>query len=62
MKKGKREVGFDEPIPMAKAGPGVAQAVRLYELYAVQVRMVESYQQRGAVIFESTATTDVRVK
>ncbi len=62
MKKGKREIGFDEPVPMAKAGPGVAQAVRLYELYAAQVRMVESYQQPGTVIFESTATTDVRLK
>jgi hypothetical protein len=60
MKKGKREFGFDEPVPMAKAGPGVAQAVRLYELYAAQVRMVESYQQLGTVVFESSATTDVR--
>ena len=62
MKKVKREVGFDEPMPMAKPGPGVAETVRLYELYAAQVRTVESYLQPGVVTFETTATTDVRLK
>jgi hypothetical protein len=62
MKKRKREIGFDEPVPMAKAGPGVAQTVRLYELYAAHIRMVESYQQPGTAIVDSTATTDVRLK
>jgi hypothetical protein len=62
MKKQKRELGFDEPMPMAKPGPGVAETVRLYELYAAQVRSVESYLRPRAVTFETVATTDVRLK
>jgi hypothetical protein len=62
MKKQKRVVGFDTPVPMAKAGPGVAEAVRLYELYAAKVRMVESYTNPEPVLFEMGATTDVRLK
>jgi hypothetical protein len=62
MKKGKREVGFDEPIPMAKPGPGVAETVRLYELYAAQVRTVASYFQPCTAAFEMGASTNVRLK
>jgi hypothetical protein len=62
MKKAKRELGFDEPMPMAKPGPGVAETVRLYELYAAQMRAVERYLQPSVVTFETAATTDVRLK
>lgn len=53
------EQGFDEPVPMTPAAPGVVDLIELYNQYAAQIRLVESYQR--AVVCTSVATAGVEV-
>lgn len=52
-----KEPGFDEPIPMAVAAPGVMDLIALYNQYSAQLKLVESYQR--AVVCTSGATAGV---
>ncbi len=57
------ELGFARPIPMERPGPGVADVVQLYNMYATQMRVVEQYQrvqQEAAVVTNSTSSDPFR--
>jgi hypothetical protein len=53
------ELGFDRAFPMAPAAPGVVDLIQVYNQYAAQLRMVQSYQR--AVVCTSGATAGVDV-
>jgi len=53
------ELGFDRAIPMAAAAPGVVDLIQLYNQYAAQLRLVQSFQR--AVVSTSGATAGVDV-
>lgn len=54
-----QEGGFDEPIPMAPAAPGVVDLIQLYNQYAAQLRFVEACQR--AVVCRSAAAAGVDI-